>query len=287
MSANQSLTAGAILLILAVGPPCRVRAQSNPDGKAAPSLRDFYQRLVEHYNPSSIPKDEERMRVMDQVQAAPPDHISEALPAIFAALAHQDDRVKLDACAALLAISLRPDGAGLLRTHIKPIGGLLTSPNQRFQHLGLEILGYLKPSPPPEAAAPVLALLKRTDADTTAQAGAVGFLVRYAPDSPENVEPILDFLDRPLDSEARIATLNALGSPQVKNPNIIDRVIASLDDRDSRIRFTAADVLPRMGRDALLLAQPALERLAEDPDQPGDVKDEARKALEQIRHHTN
>jgi hypothetical protein len=35
-----------------------------------------------------------------------------------------------------------------------------------------------------------------------------------------------------------------------------------------------------MGRRALLQAQPELERLAEDPDQPDDVKEIARKALE-------
>jgi HEAT repeats len=282
MNTNQSLKAAAFLLIVAAR-PCWMTAQSNPDGKATPSFQEFYQQLVEHYNPSSLPSQEERMAVMHQIQAAPADDISKALPAIFAALAHQDIRVKLDACAGLLAISLRPDSAALLRTHIKPIADLLSSPDARLQWGGVEFLGYMKPLPPPEAAAPMRAYLKRTDADSRAQAGAVGFLVRHAPDNPENVGVVLNFLDRPLPVDARIAALNALGTPKVRDPNIIDRVIGSLDDRDSKIRFTAADVVPRMGRQTLLLAQPKLERLARDPNEAPDVKEEARRALQQIQ----
>jgi len=278
MHHNQSLTARAIFLIIAVVSPGHLLAQTNP--KAIPSLQEFYQRLVEHYNPSSLPSEEERMRVMHQAQAAPAEEISRALPWISTALAHQDDQVKLVACAALLAISLRPDSAALLRAHIKPIGDLLVSPNERLQGIGVEILGYLKPLPPPEAAAPMLAFLKRTDANTTAQAGVAGFLMKYAPDNPENVGAVLNFLDRPLDTQARIQALQALGTQPVTDPNIIDRVVAALDDRNSRTRFAAAEVLPRMGRRALLQAQPELERLAEDPDQPDDVKEIARKALE-------
>ena len=282
MCLNRSFAAGVILLIMTALPVSRVQAQSNPSERAALSLQEFYQRLVEHYDPSSLPKDEERVKVMHEAQNASAEDISRALPWIFTALAHQDDRIKLDACAALLSISLRPDSAALLRTHIKPIGDLLNSPNERLQGIGVDILSYLKPLPPPEAAAPLLAFLKRTDADPRAQAGAIGFLARHGPDNLENVGAVLDFLDRPLDREARVQALDALGTPQVTNPNIIDRVIAALDDTDSRIRFTAAEVLPRMGRRAVLLARPTLERLAEDPDQPNDVREEVRKALEAL-----
>ncbi len=255
-------------------------------GDPVPKLRDFYQKLVEHYDPSAVPTEGQAMAVTMPVIGLPRADISDALPSIFAALAHPDDRVKMDACAALGAISIRPDSAALLRTYVKPIGDLLASPNERLQRVGVAILSFLKPSPPPEAAAPMLAFLKRTDADQRVQGGAVGFMVRYAPDSPENVEAVLDFLDRPLGGEARIQSLIALGTPQVKNPNIIDRVIASLDDRDPAIRFTAADVVPRMGRNTLLLAQPKLERLAADPNEAGNVRDEARKALDQIHRPT-
>jgi HEAT repeat protein len=287
MNARHLLTAGTFLLIMTLAPPCCAHDPLNPNAKATPSLREFYQGLVEHYDPSALPTDEERMRVMHQVQAAPADEISAALPAIFAALAHQDDRVKLDACAALIAISLRSDSAALLTTHINRIGDLLTSQDERLQWSGLEILGYLKPLPPPEAVGPMLAFLKRTDANQRAQGGAVGFLVSFAPDRPESVKAVLDFLDRPLERDGRIQALNALGTTKVKDPNIIDRVIAALDDRDPAVRFTAADVLPRMGQQTLLLAQPKLERLAADPNEVGNVKDEARKALDQIHQSTN
>ncbi len=60
-------------------------------------------------------------------------------------------------------------------------------------------------------------------------------------------------------------------------------MIASLKDPDAEVRSNAAYVLIAMGPQALVRAQPALAGLAEDPNQPAEVKGAAGKALEEIR----
>ena len=79
--------------------------------------------------------------------------------------------------------------------------------------------------------------------------------------------------------------LNAISDPRVKDPQIINMVIRFLDDSDQGVRFTAIQVLTRMGQHALLPAQPALQRLANDPKQPAEVKAVAMQALLEIRRH--
>ncbi len=287
MKGNGIVKAVLLLLLMAEVPRHSVCAQSNPNSKSVPSLQAFFQGLVDRYNPSSLPKYEDVLKVIDQIQTARADDIVRGLPAVFTALAHPDVSVKVDAAFALWAISRRGDGTGLLAKRIPDIAGVLNESDGRLQGFALAVFENFRPPPVREILPALLAFLNRTDRDSRQQAAAVWYLARNVPDNAEEVVAILDFLSRPLDREARIDALNALGTPQVKNPNIIDRVIASLDDPDPAIRFTAADVLPRMGPHTLLLAKPTLERLAADPDQPADVKDEVKKALEQIHGDGN
>lgn len=272
------------LLLLLVGVQvCHLCAQSHRDVRAAPTLREFFRELVENYRPSLLPNHEDLLKVTDQVAGARPEDISGALPAIFTALAHQDDDVKIYAASALFAISRRFDSADLLRGHINAIGRLLDVSDPRLQATPPLIFASLKPTPPPEVLPLLVAFLRRTDRDPQAQGGAVFTLVRLAPEKQEVVTAIQKFLSRPLDTGTRIGTLNALGTPRVKDARLINSVIASLDDSDQGVRVTAIRVLARIGHQALLSARPALQRLADDARQPAEVRREAAEALQQLR----
>lgn len=112
-----------------------------------PTIRLFFQKLVQNYDPAALPKYEETLKVTDQVAGARPEDISAALPWIAAALAHRDDNVKSDAALALFAIGLRPDSATLLKQHVRIIADLFNSQNVRLQSAAAQILGMLKPAP--------------------------------------------------------------------------------------------------------------------------------------------
>lgn len=137
-----------------------------------PTVQEFYQTLVDHYDPSSPPPLATVERVTNQIAGGRPDEITKMLPAVLAALAHQDETVKHYALTALYMIALRPDGAALLRSHINVIGNILTSPIPETRAGAILVLGTLKPAPPPEVLPIFLAFLKRTDADVQARVPA-------------------------------------------------------------------------------------------------------------------
>src|SRR4051812_39814363 len=90
-----------------------------------PSVREFYETLVAHYDPVSIPTFETVKQVTDQLSGARPEEINKALPAISAALASPEKIVKDYAMTALYMIAQRPDSAMLLKDHVDPIGNVL------------------------------------------------------------------------------------------------------------------------------------------------------------------
>jgi HEAT repeat protein len=256
-----------------VGVVCGQTHQAN-------SLQEFFQTLVDHYDPSSLPKYENLRKVTGQIEGLRPEEITKALPALFAALTHQDNTVQGYADSALYAIAQRPDSAALLRSHVDVIGhNILTSPNPDTRGGEIIILGSLKPTPPPEVVPIFLNFLKRTDLQAQG-AGAIFELVHIAPENPEVVAAVMEFLSRPtLDSKGKIDTFNALGTHRVKDAKIISMMITSLDDSDEGVRFTAAQALAGIGQSALQQAEPALQRLANDPGQPANVRDAAKQAL--------
>lgn len=248
-----------------------------------PSIQEFYQTLVDHYDPSSPYNLPAVIKVTDQIAGARPEEINKALPAILAALAHQDKKLKDAASTALYMIAQRPDGAALLKSHIGAIGNeLLSSPIPETRTGAMIILGSLKPVPPREVVPIFLEFLKRTDPDSEAQDSGVIFqLVRIAPDNPEVIAAVRDFLSRPLDSKTKRETLTSLG-PSVKDGQIISIVIASLDDPDAGVRANAAAALEQMGKQALQQAEPALQKLANDSNQPTEVTTAAKRALQRL-----
>jgi len=275
MFARRFVKFGCFLSIIAVvALTYRVHAQAS-------ALQEFYQALVQ--NPSSPPAYENLRKVTGQIEKLRPEEIIKALPSILAAQAHQDNTVSGYAASALFRIALRPDSAELLRGQVGPIGHELNSPTPERRAAAMVILATLKPVPPPEVVPILVTFLKRTDADAQAQGSSAIFeLVRIAPENPEVKAAVRDFLSRPLDSKSKREALVAVGKPTVKDAQIVAMMIASLDDPDMGVRISAAQALSGMGQQALQQAEPVLQRLANDPNQPADVRTAARDVLRKL-----
>lgn len=253
--------------------------------RANTSLQQFFEKLVDHYDPTALPKYDELLRVTDQIAARPADEISKALPAVLGALAHPDLNVKIDAAFALSVIGRRPDSAELLRHSLHAIGGLCDLADARLQATPPLIFSELQPSPPSDVIPILLAFLKRTDRNLRAQASAATLLLHLAHDDKSVVAAVRGYFARPMDGATRVAALNALGNAHIEitNSAIIMIAVDSLDNPDAGVRFTAAQVLTRMGQTALVKARPALEKVATRSNEPANVKAAAEQALRSIR----
>lgn len=271
--------------ILLIAASCCLGAQTQPQTQAASSIQDYFRRLVD--NPSVRPKQQDLLKVQNQILKVPREDAASALPAIIEALTHRNDEVKIDAAAALFAVSRRSDSADLLTQYVGTIADLFNSPDARLQGTPSLIFVNLKPTPPPEVVPLLIAYLRRTDSEAKAQPGAILALAKMAGDQPEVASAIRGFLVRPLESHVRIDGLNALGDSRVRDPNVIGMVATFLEDPDKGIRFTAAQTLRRMGSNAVLQAEPALRKVAENPNEAADVRTAAKQALAIIPGHVD
>lgn len=255
---------------------CMLNAQS----AQAQSPAKFYESLVNNYDRSWAPKNGEALKFADQLREASPEEVKDSLPPIFTALSHEDDRVKSYAALALYSIEQRADGAVLLDLRVREIAQLLNSSSSQLQSSGVEILGGLKAS---EVQPILIKFLRRTDASQTAQAGAVFTLLRSAPGDPKVVSSIVSLFSRTTQLETRVAVLNAMGTPNAQDPRIRKLVISALDSPDEEVRFTAAQVLRRIGREAVIQAEPVLERIVRRPDESTKVRNAAQDALSLLK----
>ena len=291
---SPTLRAGC-LLVFAVIQLCHLHAQAAGQDRVMPrvqaqaaSLQQFFETLATRNDSSPLPSHEELLTATDQIADAHPEDISKALPAVFVAFRHANETVRSYAYSALFRIARRPDGATLLKNWIDSIGqNLLTSDSETAQRSAAMILSSLRPAPPTEVWRLFVRFVKRTDRNPQAQSAAIDFLVRYGPDKPNAprldptiLEAIKTFFARPLDAKDRIGALHAIAGSRVLDPGLIDLAIASVDDPDQRVRLTAINALTRMGRPAVLQAEPALQKIIEHDNGPAELKTAAKKALQ-------
>jgi HEAT repeat protein len=274
----RRLTCSIFFLALCSGKP---RAQGTQQQEAV-SISEFFRVLVQNYDPATPPKFEDLLKLQRQVASMPPKDISDAMPSISKALTHHDDTVKKYAAAALFSIGSRPDSALLLKSYITVIGNLFSFPNPHLQTAAVQVLTKLRPQPPPEVWPLLLAFAKRPDCDPIAQASALSSLLEIAPETPDLPSTLDGFLARPLDHQTREAILNGIANSHTKDIHVVHAVVAALNDSDEGIRFTAAQAFSRMGRDAILQAQPILLKLVGSPDESAQVKSAAKDALQMI-----
>lgn len=229
MTANQLTKAGACFALFFVAlSALYLRNRAATKAQSPSSLEEFFNTVLR--NPSTLPKFDDLHRVTAGIADARPQDIRRALPAISTALAQNNEQVKAPACTALFAIAGRSDGAELLKTRIGTIGeDLLTSPFENIQAGEVVILGRLRPTPP-KVVPLLLTFVKQADRNSNVQGGAIFELVQIAPENPEVIAAIEDYLSRQLDSSARIGVLNALGNPNVKDTQLIAMIGASMND---------------------------------------------------------
>ena len=250
--------------------------------QAQPSLKTFFQVLVQRYDAKALPRFDDAWKVIEQARTMRPEDIANAIPAILAAWGHPDDNVKGYAFTAIFAISERPDGANLLKPYTRAIAGGLDVPSGRLQGATVMLLARLRPEPDSEAVSLLVAFVKRTDRHPLAQADAFSILLRIAPDNPDLTPALQDFLARPMDERTKEAVINDMANAHTENIVATDYLIRALEDSKEEVRFQAAQAFQRMPRDAVRRAQGPLQRTKERPDEAQEVRDAAKEALRQL-----
>jgi len=243
-------------------------------------LHIFFEQLAASTTESTRPSVDEVRAASESIDSEPSVEVERAMPAIVRCVGHYDDQVKITGALALFLIARRPDGGSLINPHASVIGQLLNLPEERFQRLAGLIFVNLRPVPLKEVVPAFVSFLKRTDAAAAkTQPGIAGTLVLYAPNEPDVLETVTQFMLRPASKSTRIDTLNAVFRPDFRYDPIIKIVVAALDDPDSEVRSAAIRGLSSMGKYALGVAFLKLQKMADDANQPDSVRSAAEEAL--------
>jgi hypothetical protein len=260
-------------------------AQTSQSSKPILSIGDVFRDLVEHYDSSSASEwDNSLINAGDCILAASTAEISNSLPAIFVALGHKDENVKLKAAFALSLISQRQDAASMLGKHVPEIADLYNSKDPRLQATPNAVFSSLYPTSP-EVLPLMLTFISRSDRALAAQSGAVCALMTIAPADPRVLTALEQFMSRPLEAESRINTLHGIRVSHISDTYRVRKVvIEALDAPEKDVKLTAIEVLQRMGPDALLQSEPQLRKLTQNSAETVEVKDAAHRALRQVSH---
>jgi HEAT repeat protein len=240
-------------------------------------IREFYLSLVR--SPESVPKYDDLLAIQGLIGSATPAEMSLALPDIIGALESDNEEVRVYAAAGLFAVSSRDDSSRLLAKYVRQLATLLQDPAPRLQAAGVTILGAMRPKPPAEVVCLLIDFIRDGARIRAAQASAVFQLLRIAPADPDVAGAVVAHLALDLPPHHRINVLNALGQRTIQTPAVIRSVIQHLQYSEEPVRFTATQVLSRMGRDAVRTAAVDLRRVADDPRESRRTKSAALEAL--------
>lgn len=269
----------AVCLVVTAVTLCVLHAQAAGSLTQAGTIKEFFHNLAENYDPAHLPKFQDVLRIADLVHSSDPKEVSEALPSILVALESPSDDVKMDAAYILMIVAQRPDGLTLLKSYSPSIGNLLGSPNPRLQNGAVAIFGFLKPAPPQEAVPMLLAYVRRPDGDSLSQASAIATLLKTASQNSDVIETTQYFLSQHVGRQTKEAVLNGIANSRAKDPRLTQLVVEAVDDKDSGIRLTAVQALTRMGKEAILQGQAALQRVLNRSGESPEVKSAAERAL--------
>lgn len=235
------------------------------------SVNQYFRSLVNRTIPAATPEELERA-----INASGQDDLRIALPTIFTLIPDTDKTLAMQGAMALFGVGQRPDSAELLAPFLGRLYDMLETPWGRFS---LSVLVALRPMPPPEASAPMLAYLERTDQDTMVQTGAAAFLLQRNPGEDRTIGAVSRFAARSLDAESRVRLMDMIVLFFKGNERMLPVLAASIHDERPLVKGRAIYELARLGPGVLDKYAADLRAIAIDPNETPEVRGSAEQAL--------
>jgi len=214
----------------------------------------------------------------------PVDQLTDALPAIFAAL-KSDGRAGIQAAFALSVVSRRGDASALLGGRLPEIAALLSRNDPRLKATASTV--FVRMSPQPAAfAVPLLANSVLGTGAPSDRAQCLWGLLNIAATAPETEKTILYMLGSPMDKKTRIAVLQLSGDSRLAtNAKVIAAVGQALDDSDEAVLIAAVQSISRIGTPAVALTSAKLASISANESKSSTVRRLANNALQHINEN--
>lgn len=245
--------------------------------QAPPSLSTFFQQRLKD---TPEPTYEVLLQVIDPIATSDPQSITDALPFIATAMTSNRDDVTIEAGMALYAISLRPDGAALLREHIPRIGMLLSNPDERISGMSILVLQQLSSPSNTDLIMPIIIKYLNGPAKPgNIKTESVFMILRLSHTDPVAMKVVHSFLTATMDSSVRTNTLFAIHRAHFVDPVITAFVLQSLTDPSKHVKKAAIGIVRDLGPDAWNQALPIMTKILNDRSEDAEVRSFAERAI--------
>ncbi len=245
--------------------------------QAAPNLSAFFQQRMKG---APEPTYEVLLQVIDPIATSDPKSITDALPFIATAMTSNKDDIVGEAIFALYAISLRPDGAALLRDQIPRIGVLLSHPDERIGGVAIQVLQQLSgPSNTNLITSIIIKYLNAPTKPSNIKVESVFMILRLHNNDPVAMKAAHSFLAATMDSSIRTNTLFAIHRAHFVDPVISAFVLQSLNDPNKHVKKAAIENVRDLGPDVWNQALPIVTKIMNDPSEDAEVRSSAERAI--------
>jgi hypothetical protein len=240
-----------------------------------------------------FPKGDEIFAQVNEVtvRALSQTEVDAILPLVFQCVHSPTEEVRGAGSAFLISVMLRFDSAKLLESYIDDLGKLADEKDNARRRLAVVILGGLIPRPPDKAIAYLEANLensRNSSQETQSIAASLlhasklmdsSNLSHWAPADPSIVHKVLAFVAAHPDTDLTSNVLHEIGLEAIQVPEAIDFVSANLDGVDPRLRAAAVEGASRLDKDTRAQFSSQLKRIASDPKEDKNVRNQAAQAL--------
>ena len=272
-----------------IGITCLLLLFALPSRGQDTPIRQLYLAILAHHSEDDVPEAKDIYSKVDEVKvrALPVAEVDAILPLAFQCVRSPKADVIEAGYAFLISVMLRLDSAKVMETYTSALGKLADEKDNPRRQLVLSILGGLLPKPPDEAIAYLEANLENSKNTSQETLGITASLLHaskkglshWAPADPSSVHKVLAFVSAHPDVNLTSNVLHQIGLYRIELPEAVNFVSSNLEQNDRLLRASAVEAASRLDKDTRVRLEGQLSRIASDPKEEQNLRNEAAEAL--------
>jgi HEAT repeat protein len=272
-----------------IGITCLLMFFALPSHGQETPIRQLYKAILAHRSGEDVPEAKDIYSKVDEVKvrALPVAEVDAILPLAFQCVRSPKADVIEAGYAFLISVMLRFDSAKVMEPYIDALGKLADEKDNPRRQLVLSILEGLLPRPSDKAIAYLEANLENSKNTSQETLGITACLLHisktgsshWAPADPSIVHKVLAFVSAHPDVDLTSNVVHQIGLYGIQLPEAVNFISANLDQNDRLLRASAVEAASRLDKDTRVQLEGQLSRIASDPQEEQNVRNEAAEAL--------
>jgi hypothetical protein len=233
--------------------------------------------LADSENAAATAADPADPRFDDALEALTPSDLESLLPTAMQCLRSTHLRAQKAGLITVMAATFTPASSALLEPYLDNFNAILSDSTNPIRQGLIATLALSRPSMSPKAIQLFLGHLE-DKTNTAEQTGMIGVgLLHSAPSNQAIVHQVLSLAEKRSEYDVKAPLLQEIGLSKIQLPEALDFIGKELDDPS--LRSNAMTAASRLDRDVRARFAGQLSLIAQDPDEPPDIRAQARATI--------